>query len=36
MMRKLVRRLDELYGMLAPAFESTFSLRFRTGPFGLN
>jgi hypothetical protein len=36
MMRKLVRRLDELYGMLAPKFEATFSLRFRVGPFGPN
>lgn len=34
MMRKLVRRLDELYDMLAPEFEATFSPRFRSGPFG--
>ncbi|TAL01548.1 MAG: hypothetical protein EPO08_09825 [Rhodospirillaceae bacterium] len=36
MMRKLVRRLDELYDMLAPVFEATFSPRFRAGPFGPN
>jgi hypothetical protein len=34
MMRRLVRRLDDLYDMLAPKFESTFSPRFRAGPFG--
>ena len=34
MMRKMVRRLDELYDMLAPEFEATFAPRFRTGPFG--
>jgi hypothetical protein len=34
MMRKLVRRLDKLYDMLAPEFEATFSPRFRAGPFG--
>jgi hypothetical protein len=33
-MRKLVRRLDKLYDMLAPVFEATFSPRFRAGPFG--
>lgn len=32
-MRKLVRRLDKLYDMLAPEFEATFSPRFRAGPF---
>ena len=34
MMRKLVRRLDELYDMLAPSSKLTFSPRFRAGPFG--
>jgi hypothetical protein len=32
MMRKLVRRLDELYDMLAPEFEATLSPRFRPIP----
>lgn len=36
MMRKLVRRLDKLYDILAPEFEATFSPRFRAGPFGPN
>lgn len=33
MMRKLVRRLNELYDMLEPEFEATFEPRFRAGPF---
>lgn len=31
--RKLVRRLDHLYCMLQPEFESRFSLKFKEGPF---
>jgi hypothetical protein len=34
MMRKLVRRLNQVYDMLEPEFEATFSPRFRAGPFG--
>jgi hypothetical protein len=34
MMRKLVRRLNELYDELEPEFEATFTPRFRAGPFG--
>lgn len=36
MMRKLVRRLDELYDILAPEFEAIFSPRFRANPFDLS
>jgi hypothetical protein len=32
MMRKLVRRLDELYDILAPEFEATFSPTISNGP----
>ena len=33
-MRTLVSRLDDLYDLLAPKFEATFSPRFRAGVFG--